>query len=383
MIGKKRSGKYPVYVYDATTKKKVYVGSREKLADARTLEAEQRVKHQKRGKTRWTVDQFAARWFDAFHGPGTRRPEYTTRKIHEGTIKQLLRDFGTRRLDSIERDEALDWARKQPEGRVKVARAFFNDAIRDSKTTENPFEKLGLEQSRGRRDIHPLTEREVDRLASIAHERWLDYGLMARAWVTFAAWVGCRPAEMFGLMWDDLDFRNGTVQIDRQLRVDGEHLPKRKKTRTIILPDQAAQAVLEMNRLRRGYVFVSHEGKPMRAGAYRYYWIPVQDRFLGETDPKRRAELLEGKKATRKGSPPNLDLYELRHFCGSMLADRNLSARDIAHQLGNSPQVCEDVYIHTHRDRALDRLRGAFAQPAPVKRLPSREQTGTNEARNA
>jgi hypothetical protein len=77
-----------------------------------------------------------------------------------------------------------------------------------------------------------------------------------------------------------------------------------------------------MNRLRRGYVFVSHEGRPMRAGAYRYYWIPVQDRFLGETDPKRRAELLEGKKATRKGSPPNLDLYELRHFCGSMLADR-------------------------------------------------------------
>jgi integrase len=195
MIGKKRSGKYPVYCYDPTTRSKVYVGSREKLAEARTLEAEERVKRKKRGKTTWTVEQFAARWFDVFHGPGTRRPEYTTRKVHEGTLKQLLKDFGPRRLDSIERDEALDWARKQPEGRVKVARAFFNDAIRDSKATENPFEKLGLEQSRGRRDIHPLTEHEVERLADIALERWMDYGVMARAWVTFAAWVGCRPAR--------------------------------------------------------------------------------------------------------------------------------------------------------------------------------------------
>jgi hypothetical protein len=60
-----------------------------------------------------------------------------------------------------------------------------------------------------------------------------------------------------------------------------------------------------------------------------------------------------------------------------------LSARDIAHQLGNSPQVCEEVYIHTHRDRALERLRGAFAQPAPVKRLPSREHFGSERADNA
>jgi integrase len=383
MIGKKRSGSYPVYVYDATTRKKTYVGSREKLTDARQLEAEERIKHKRKGRSPWTVEQFTARWFEAFYGEGTRRPEYTTRLTHEGTFKRFREDFGSRRLDSIERDEALDWARTQPEGRVKVVSAFFNDAIRDGKTEHNPFEKLGLEQSRGRKDIHPLTEDEVEQLARIALERWWDYGPVVRAWVTFAAWVGCRPAEMFALEWPNLDFKRSEVAIDWQARIDGRKRPKTKETRRVVFPEPAQRAVLDMNRLRRGLVFTAHEGNQVRGGGYRYYWLPVQDRFLGGLEARRRAELLEGKKPTRNGNAPNLDMYELRHFCGSMLADRGASARDIAHQLGNSVEVCEATYIHTHRDRALERLKGAFSGPAPVSRLGSREHFGSNRAENA
>jgi hypothetical protein len=43
------------------------------------------------------------------------------------------------------------------------------------------------------------------------------------------------------------------------------------------------------------------------------------------------------------------------------MADRGLSEFDIAHQLGNSPEVCRETYIHTHRDRANDRVALALA----------------------
>jgi integrase len=65
---------------------------------------------------------------------------------------------------------------------------------------DQPVRGRRQEESRERKHIHPLTEDEVDRLADIALRHWGSdgYGLVARAWVLFAAWVGCRPGETFG-----------------------------------------------------------------------------------------------------------------------------------------------------------------------------------------
>jgi hypothetical protein len=41
-------------------------------------------------------------------------------------------------------------------------------------------------------------------------------------------------------------------------------------------------------------------------------------------------------------------------------ADRGLTEFDIAHQLGNSPEVCRETYIHTHVDRANERIQMAL-----------------------
>jgi hypothetical protein len=48
------------------------------------------------------------------------------------------------------------------------------------------------------------------------------------------------------------------------------------------------------------------------------------------------------------------------------MADRGLTARDISHQLGNSPEVCEATYIHSFADRANDRVRLALERPHVV-----------------
>jgi integrase len=104
-------------------------------------------------------------------------------------------------------------------------------------------------------------------------------------------------------------------------------------------------------------------GLPFRKGNLTHYWNPIRSAFQELTGEQRWRELLDdvGDDGTRK-QQRNLDFYLCRHFCASMLADRGASMADIAHQLGNSEQVCRDTYTHSYVDRANDRVRALLDQ---------------------
>jgi integrase len=376
VIGKPRGKEKmrPVYAYDRRVRKKVYVGQAKTVAECKEIEAKALLALRDRRVDQWTVKEFSIRWLDKFHGPGTRRPEYTTEMNNRAQIRAFVDEFGSSKLEDLDRAEVLDWARDAKVGQRKVAAAMLNDAIRDGKARVNLLEKLGFKQSRGRRDIHPITEAELEKLAGIALDVHPLYGVQCRAWILFAAWVGLRPAEMFALTFDDLDFKAGRVSISKQIRADGlVNYTKTKTQRTVLLPAPAQDAVRSMNRLPKGWVFVSPKGGQISKGLYRTYWTGVQDRFLGGLEPKRRGELL--------GGEPNIDFYSLRHFCASWLAAQGADEYDIATQLGNSPQVCREVYIHTYRDQRMDRLGEFFAKAGNVRAIG--DQTGSEKAREA
>ncbi len=148
-------------------------------------------------------------------------------------------------------------------------------------------------------------------------------------------------------------------------------MPKTKETREIILPAAAADAVKNMPTQGIEWVFTTSSGHPFGKGSWNYYWHPVRDAFTRELPashwlPQRLAVDPKDK----------LEIYELRHFCGSLLADRGATARDIAEQLGNTAEVCERTYIHPYQNRVRARLRAAFDQPEHQSR-PTRSPTKT------
>jgi hypothetical protein len=63
-------------------------------------------------------------------------------------------------------------------------------------------------------------------------------------------------------------------------------------------------------------------GKPIRLGAYTWYWDRVRAVFEAKLEPARRAELL--------GDRLNLDLYELRHAAASQIVARGGNEYDVA-----------------------------------------------------
>jgi integrase len=359
MIGKPRgkSKTYPVYVYDPALKRKVYVGSCPKvgsrsgdpLTDAKALEAlkeREFQQHGGRGRVSGTWSAYAKRWLDVKHGPGTRRASAATKAHNDGALKPFLETYGPRRLsDLIPRDEALDWAHGH-RWQARVVSAMFADAMDEGKILVNPFANRQMEQPRGRKDIEPITEEELEQLATIAFEHWGpgEYGPTCRAWILMAGWVGCRPGEMWALEAEDLDLPGGMVRFGR--------IKGFRQVEWVILPDEAKAALLQMGIPLRGPVFTTSTGKALSKGGSRYYWDPVRTAFTAKLPPRRRAELLNGR--------PNLDLYELRHFCASMLAARGATSRQIAQQLGNSPEVCEETYIHGYKNRINEELRALY-----------------------
>lgn len=360
MIGKPRGKKqtYPVYIYDPVKGRKTYVGSAADKRAAKILEAAKLEElDQPTTGRRHTVESYAARFLDVHHTAAKRRGEPTTKTHNLAMLKPFRAKYGNRLLDSITREEANDWAASKP-GSAKSVKAMFAEAFREDACLTDPFAKVQFPRQRGRQDIDPLVETEIEKLGEIAVKAGGLYGPELWAIIMFAAWTGMRPGEVCALDWSEVDLTNDLIRVEWSMRNDGSRGPvKGKCRREIVIAPKAREALLSLSR-RSGHVFRSPTLKPLRPNSLRHYWIPVRDGFtaqLPESHWLRRRLIADPK--------DKLDPYELRHFCGSILADRGASAQEIAEHLGNTPTVCERVYIHPHRDRIQKRLRAAFAQP--------------------
>jgi integrase len=368
---RKRSKKFEVWVYNPAVGRKVYVGIFDKRGSAtedgtaRHAEIKAETEFHPHGRIHaGTVRAWADRWL-AEHP----RTEATTNRHNKANLKPFLAEFGDRRLDRITKAEAKRVAEQRPHV-ARTVSAMFNDATRylEGYSAGNPFEKLVVE-GRGRQDITPLAEAEISRLGEIAVEaHGVLFGATFRAMIMFAAWTGCRPGELAGMRWNDLDFAAGTVRVERQRRSDGLARTKTKQSRLIVMSREAAEIMHSMAVRDMEWLFTTPTGRPFCKGSWGYYWRPVREAFERELPRShwlpRRLEL---------DPDDRLDFYELRHFCGSLLADRGCSARDIAEHLGNSEQVCARIYIHPYRDRVRARVRAAFEQPE-IETMPDEVQ---------
>lgn len=372
MIGKpKANGMREVYVYDPVIKGKRYIGQRPTRREAELLEARAKIEFAGVRDGGWTVELFAAKFLEDYHGPNTKRPEPSTRTVNEQNLRRLRREHGGRLLASITRDEAYLIAVARPHEARSIA-AMFADAVDKGFTLTNPFVRLGLERSSGRNEIDPLTEAEVETIAAIALETGL-WGPELRALILWQAWTGMRPGETCALRSTDIDWPAMTVCVERNMRNDGTTGPtKGKGRRTIPLGDEAAAAARTMRRTS-GQLFRSPTGRALRPNSLSHYWVPVRSAFTAQLAPAhwlRRRLLVD--------PDDHLVLYELRHHCGSMLADRGLSSADIAAYLGNSPAVCERVYVHPYRDRQRARIREALNRPSPAATAPGQTLTAVD-----
>jgi integrase len=332
-----RCGKYAVSVYDPTLKRKRWVGTFATRRDAR--EAEREASRRRLGTlSRLTVDEFAELWLARY-----ARPALATRRNYVYALKRFRNEFGSVRLAELDRLTARAWAMQQPHSNVRAVRAMFSDAFNDGiHPGPNPFANMRLEQPRGRKDLVALSESELFELADAAVRVHGDFGSAFRAMVLFAGYVGLRPGEMFAL--ERADVRADEVVIRRSLDGAGKiKLPKNNRERVVILPPPARAALADLvPRVDLPWLFVTRRGRRFREGSLTYYWHPVRAAF----------------------GRPEMDFYELRHFCATHLLELGLSPADVAIQLGHTDggALVMSTYGHPSEDAARERLKCAFSQ---------------------
>ncbi len=342
MSVRRRGAKWTVRVYNPITRKPEWVGTFDRKGEASEAEDKARKDFRRHRRGIESCDSFAGRWVDDYP-----RPRESTNRHNRERVAKFAAEFNGRPLGSIDRVEARDWAKKH-RGCVPAVRAMYTNAKRDGLVDDNPFTGLGLEQSRGRRDLVVSTEAEVDGLADIAEDK---HGRVMRAFVLTAAYTAMRPGELYALRWDRIDF--DTLEIDvveSYSNKTGETTkPKNGKARRIVLPPKAAEALQRLPRKPDGFVFHTHNGKRLTGAGVHYYWDPVR---------------------TAAGKP-SMALYELRHFGASyLLNDLELAPQDVAAQLGHTDGgvLVMRLYGHPSESLARDRIHKAFGRNvAPLK----------------
>jgi integrase len=130
----------------------------------------------------------------------------------------------------------------------------------------------------------------------------------------------------------------------------------------VILPPPARKALADVPpRLDVPWLFVTKRGLQLRETSLTYYWHPVRAAF-------RR---------------PEMDFYELRHFCATHLLELGLSPADVALQLGHTDggALVMSTYGHPSEDAARARLKRAFATNlAPLHSADAGSQVGSRGA---
>ena len=308
-VFRRPSGRWVAQIYDPATKRSRQVGTYSTRKDAKVAEALAVARTATGGEE--TIQSFAARWMRDYP-----RARESTNQHNTERVKRFAATFSRRRMDSITSDEARAWVIVHGSSHSAL-RAMFNDARRSGLVIVNPFADLRLPRSRGRRDLESdwLTVDDVDRLSTTARNVHGDYGPMMASLVTFAAFTGIRPGELFALRFDDL--RVDTVHVrrsaDSKTRTIGP--PKNGLPREIVYPAPARRAVESAPRFyEQQLVFVAPRGGQIWAPHFNWLWNPVRAAF----------------------GRPTMHFYELRHFCATHLLELGLSPSDVAVQLGHT-----------------------------------------------
>jgi integrase len=340
-MARRRGKRWTASGYDKVLGRKVHLGTFDGRKEALRAEADHRLRTRATGSE--TCDSFAERWTADYP-----RPRASTNKHNGERVRAFAKDFKGVKLADVDRPAARAWAMEH-RSNLSACRAMFSDAVRDGLIDINPFAQLRLPGSRGRKDLVALSEKELITLADVALSEEMElgeYGPEYRAMILFSGYVGLRPGELFALRRDDVSDQLCT--IERALSSTGEIGPtKNGRSRTVIVPPAAHDALLDVPVHPSGLLFSSPMDAMWRQATHHRYWSLLR----------------------RFAKRPGFDFYGLRHTAATLLLERGVTPWDVAIQLGHTDggQLVMNLYGHPSEAGARARLLAAWdAQTGPT-----------------
>jgi len=183
-------------------------------------------------------------------------------------------------------------------------------------------------------------------------------GTEAWLFVMVLLYAGLRKGEALGLMWKDIDFKAGTLTVNRSIvytsaNKRGDINPEGKTKashRTIPMVSVLSDALLEAHRKSRSmYVF------PMKGGRYK-----TESAFNGMWDAIRRRSVFAKTEHGRLDRPITFHVHphQLRHTCATSWVRSGMDIRQVMYLMGHSRMdVTLEIYSHYEEELRRDEAR--------------------------
>lgn len=234
----------------------------------------------------------------------------------------------------------------------------FNHALTKGHIGENPMMKVKMPKESSlvtkKKEAKWLSSNDVEKLVLEAErvntrefrirgkigER--VYGVNAY-YVILIIYTGLRIGELMALTWDDIDFKNKTLSVNKSRakgKVDGKTIlyikdPKSESgTRIIPLSDRALYALQKIKEFSDSDLIVSNTSSESNI-----------------TRTINRMLFRAGCETEKCG------LHALRHTFGSLLLEKGIDLKTISYLLGHSDiTVTANIYLHITRERAINSI---------------------------
>lgn len=289
---------------------------------------------------------------------------YNTTSAGDGIYRNHLQYFSNMKISDITKSVVQDWSVEKIEmpdfrpsaynNALKKAKAIWNCALNNDITTlPNPFKVLKPIDITKEKEQHEVRiDREEGKLLIFkAKELFKDY---TAPMIACGLYAGIREGEVLGLKWNDIDFDNCTINIQRQVqRIT-------KKTLMKILSDNP--------KLTENDILITERLKTKASRAK----IAVPKILIDELKTYKKSLITKGKLFdlcfTKDGHPLNSDdlvdqrfekvlqvvfnnpnymtFHELRGSCATILHKEGVPTKVIQRLLRHSKaSITEDIYI--------------------------------------
>lgn len=267
----------------------------------------------------------------------------------------------------------------------KTLKVVFNYAISEKLIADNPVHGTKLPpvlKSRAK----SLTIEEAHALIAVKDDFWYGNAFVLQLH------TGLRPQELMALIWEDVDFEQGTLRIERALNwlrgvVTGFGPTKDKRVRIISLAPEHL-ALLKAHLARQQKVIDEHKAKGelygesklekwvMKKRAEQSHLYASARLIFPRRDgsaPNHTTPRTEFKEMLRhagiKSGQTNYRWYDLRHTHATFLLSFGLSNREVAERMGHSVNMLLTTYAHFLESRRSFAAT-LFVEHIPVERCP-------------
>ncbi|WP_165423249.1 tyrosine-type recombinase/integrase [Ktedonosporobacter rubrisoli] len=314
-----------------------------------------------------TVAQFLTDWLENTHKRLIRPRTYE--RYREAIYLHLIPVLGQHQLQklTVQHIQAF-YAKKEEEGLAPATIVYYHSVLHNALNTgikrgliSRNVCNLADPPRKEHYEIQPLSIVQAQKfLSAIENHKW-------KALYALAIATGLRRGEILGLKWQDVNFKNGTLQVQRilsrvptqtpkRVHVYVEAEPKTKRSRRNIVIAPFALEALDQHRMQQAEIR-SKAGETWKD--HDYVFCTMKGTHL---NPNHVVEEL--KKILLRAELPNIRFHDLRHSAATFLFVAGVHPKIVQEFLGHT-QISTTMDIYSHmlpgmQEDAVNKLHDAL-----------------------